>query len=629
MIEQKIRQSLVVDRVIPEYVRDEFPRFVEFIRAYYRWLDSDGNTNDMLAKFLANKDVQTVSSDDHAFFILNTFLSSIPKTLDVDYKLLVQNIKSFYSEKGTEDSIKAFFYLLSESRKPNSIVIEFVGYEDLLIGLDAYGINSGAKATILNAVRVSPSSTYVTLTVQYSTEPAYKGRFFTSVDEIQIGDQQYPIAVEDFNVNVFYPKDYILRASDGEYSREYRCRIKFPAGEYVDYTNKSFESSSGSIGRVQRQSSTVGSRSGFDYYELVLNFTKPTVWALDEILHIGDSVIHPVPLFTGVEVIDGGLQYQPGDTFNITDGSELLGTVTIKTTCKCRVKYYTINNGGTGYQLYERFSLRYSDGLYGTGYVSEVNAGVISKIHLEFTRDLSDEYPIIEFDSGNQTADIYLYGDFIGAVKTAIVDDVGFDVGIDAYVDIPNKPFPLRTANLQLARGTLYRTRLDPKSERGTLSSYYRLQDNFYWQDYSYVLQFNRSFNFNEHFDLFKKTVHPAGTKAFFEYRRAGSGAPDLVARIGWREKFSKIQQEKISSKTIGDVAYEAIEGYERIKDLTPLLTNVFPGYFRENNKIATLDDHLYFPYVGMTIAELDNNVTLHKYTCTIDVHPLYVQIIT
>lgn len=625
MIEQKIRQSLVVDRVIPEYVREEFPRFAEFIREYYRWLDQDGNTGDMLAKFLSNKDIQTVDSEDHAFFILNTFLNSIPKNLEIDYKLLVQNIKSFYSERGTEDSIKTFFYLLSEARKPNSVVIDFPGLEDALVGKVIYGSNSGSKATILSATRISPSSSYVTITIQYSTEVDHRGRFLTSSDTISIDGQSYRISVEDFNVNVFYPKDHILRASDGDYGREYRCRIKFAQGEYVDYTNKSFTTSSGSMGRIQRQSSILGRRDGYEYYELTLGFTKTTTWELTETIDIEGSQITPVPVFTGVEVVDGGIQYSSGERFNIkTDSGQIVGSVGVTGTCKCRVKYYDVIYGGSGYQLYDRFQLRYSDGLYGAGYVSSLTAGSINELRLEFTRENSDEYPEVVFDSGNQSAQIYLFGDQIGAIKAVSLEDVGFDVSENSFVDLPTKPFPLRTANLRLSRGTLYRTVLSPKTERGTLSSFHRLQDNFYWQDFSYVLRFNRSFDFNQHFDLFKTVAHPAGTKVFFEHRRSASGAPDIDLRTQLYQNI-KLYQERTTSKTIGELAYDEIGSQSRLKDVITLM--VFPtnGYVRENNKRAVFDSMLHFQ-PSMTIDELSDLHSTHKYTCTIDVHPVYVQ---
>ena len=50
MPEQKI--SLLVNRQVPEFVRDEYPKFVQFLEAYYECLEEQQGTekNDLINK---------------------------------------------------------------------------------------------------------------------------------------------------------------------------------------------------------------------------------------------------------------------------------------------------------------------------------------------------------------------------------------------------------------------------------------------------------------------------------------------------------------------------------------------------------------------------------------------------
>jgi hypothetical protein len=50
-------------------------------------------------------------------------------------------------------------------------------------------------------------------------------------------------------------------------------------------------------------------------------------------------------------------------------------------------------------------------------------------------------------------------------------------------------------------------------NNNGLISSNKKLQDNYYYQDFSYVIKSSK--NLDEYSDLFKKIIHPAGTKMF------------------------------------------------------------------------------------------------------------------
>jgi hypothetical protein len=115
-----LKTSLLVNRQLPEFVREEYPLFVSFIEAYYQFLETeqytDGNSqkNNLTEKL---KDLRNISDIDFSledfeeqFF--NTFISYLPKETVVSKDFLIKNILPLYQSKGTEKSFQLLFRLL-------------------------------------------------------------------------------------------------------------------------------------------------------------------------------------------------------------------------------------------------------------------------------------------------------------------------------------------------------------------------------------------------------------------------------------------------------------------------------------------------------------------------------------
>ena len=114
MSEQKV--SLLINRQVPEFVRDEYPTFIRFLEAYYEFLENKqtGKNNDLNVK---SKDLRYLSDVDYSigqfednFF--NTFADLLPKDVQVDKAFLIKQLLPFYLAKGNEQSFKLLFRLL-------------------------------------------------------------------------------------------------------------------------------------------------------------------------------------------------------------------------------------------------------------------------------------------------------------------------------------------------------------------------------------------------------------------------------------------------------------------------------------------------------------------------------------
>jgi hypothetical protein len=108
--------SLLINKQVPEFVREEYPVFISFLEAYYEFLENKQGTkkNDLLTKAKELKDISDVdiSINDFEEQFLNTYASYLPKDAQVDKALLIKNVLPLYLAKGNEKSFKLLFRML-------------------------------------------------------------------------------------------------------------------------------------------------------------------------------------------------------------------------------------------------------------------------------------------------------------------------------------------------------------------------------------------------------------------------------------------------------------------------------------------------------------------------------------
>ena len=110
------KTSLLVNKQVPEFIRDEYPIFVSFLEAYYQFLETKQGSekNDLVSK---SKDLRYItdvdtSIDDFEDSFFNTFASLVPRTTEVDKAFLIKNVLPLYLAKGNEKSFKLLFRML-------------------------------------------------------------------------------------------------------------------------------------------------------------------------------------------------------------------------------------------------------------------------------------------------------------------------------------------------------------------------------------------------------------------------------------------------------------------------------------------------------------------------------------
>lgn len=110
----------IIKQSIPRFILDEYPLFIEFLEAYYEWLDQEKNPIEFLQNGVKYFDVDS-TTDEFLNHFKSTYLEGFPKKLEIhqenvlDQRSLLKNIREFYKIKGNEKSIELLFKIVADS----------------------------------------------------------------------------------------------------------------------------------------------------------------------------------------------------------------------------------------------------------------------------------------------------------------------------------------------------------------------------------------------------------------------------------------------------------------------------------------------------------------------------------
>ena len=106
--------SVAIDSQVPEFVRHDHPKFVQFLKSYYDWMEIKNNTTHNTKRIRQYSDIDS-SSEQFEDELHKQFLVNIPKTILASKPQVLKNIRDFYRAKGTEKSFKFFFRAMYDS----------------------------------------------------------------------------------------------------------------------------------------------------------------------------------------------------------------------------------------------------------------------------------------------------------------------------------------------------------------------------------------------------------------------------------------------------------------------------------------------------------------------------------
>jgi hypothetical protein len=390
MTDKKV--SLLVNRQVPEFVRDEHPLFISFLEAYYEYLETKQGTqkNDMVteAKKLRNISDVDDSLDDFESNFFNTYASLVPIDVEVSKEILIKNILPLYLAKGSEKSFKLLFRLLfdqeSKVRYPSDNILRA----------------SGAKWNIENVLRIDKQ-------VYQILQPEGEKDTYTLIQPVN-ADEIIVYVNDSVVTNYTIRKESKKIVFDESPSDFDSVRIYYSGFNFNLILNRKMTGrNSGATAVVERIDRRI--IAGDNYYESFIN-TKTLTGAFlngelvdvdifDDFGNLLNLELQTLSDVRVINVINGGASYNVGDPVIVRGPSTREATAIVSEVASGNIEELDVLIGGAGFNLNANVTAEgYSTNSF-SAVVETIDArGVISPNNVTFFTDL-----ITDIDIANTT----------------------------------------------------------------------------------------------------------------------------------------------------------------------------------------------------------------------------------
>jgi hypothetical protein len=171
--------SPLVQSQFPAFYQEEGPLFVEFVKSYYKWLETTGQQAYYSRNLIEYRDIDK-TIDDFVIHFKETFLKDLPLNTKANDRLFLKNILDIYLNKGNEQSVKlAIRALFNEDSavylpsvdifktsdgswtEPTYIEVTTSSRNISYVNREIVGTNSGARAFCENLVKKRINGKYI------------------------------------------------------------------------------------------------------------------------------------------------------------------------------------------------------------------------------------------------------------------------------------------------------------------------------------------------------------------------------------------------------------------------------------------------------------------------------------
>ena len=501
--------STLLESQVPGYLLEEGPNLVAFLKAYYEWMETTGQVTEVSKNHLNNRDIDTTDLDKFYEYFKREVLADFPDNVLADKRLVAKRIKDLYRAKGSAAAYNLLFRILYNQNvsiyKPGENVLRasdgrwteqtlirlgapIVGNFEGIVGLQVTGRSSGAKGTVISVLTVFESG--------------------IEVKQLRLKDV----------TGVFQDLEIV------ETTTGVSGRLVNSVGPLVDVL-------------IGAQGTTGG--TGHQVGDSVSFISNRGTGANGTVVATTDQSV----TFT---VTDGGSGYSVGNTTVTITGGNPRGGITGE------VNVTSISNTET-IEVYTDSIQGLSDTPIGFGPTYSSNSGVISSnlassnsstslsvalgredvvtgaisgINVVFGNYVEDLPTVFAIDSTISPLEI---SDGSGGIKgrNAVITP-SFQPGSITNVSVDNGG-SLYNSTFSINIKNLTRTAIngigDPvvsgvitqagnyTGTKGFLSWDQRLQDNYYYQEFSYVIKSQQALK--TYRNIVRDVIHPAGTKLF------------------------------------------------------------------------------------------------------------------
>ena len=598
-IDKKI--STLVEQQFPQFARDDGPNLVAFVKAYYEWTEQANNAIEVSKNLINYQDIDN-TYDKYLEYFHREIIDNIPRSTLADRKKLAKHAKDMHRARGSELSYRLLFRLLY-----NEEIDFYYPGEDMLRVSDGRWLIE--KSVRIGSPRVGVTTEFDNQNIKGLTSGATAkvDKIIGSISGGSLVDELYLLDV----VGAFQDNEKIALVSNNSI---YATVVALSGplqgvdileggafhrvDDIVTFTSPSGSGAEGTVTATNDQSAVEWSiADGGSGYRTDATITitdnggSETAFTIDSIsntetLNIMTNTIEPVAnviLNTGPAFVSAGANTASvGTNFATANVASTLASLDFDSVTVGTIASITTTNYGYGYSTLPTSAI--------------VQENVARSL-------LPDGSGGIKGNNANIVA-----AHAPGAITSVNVSTFGTNYNRDDEINISNST----RAGTQGAVGNPFVSGVIEYpgkyvDTKGWLSWNNKLQDNRYYQDFSYEI--NSDQFTNTYRKLVNDIVHPAGTKMFGRVRLFSEAEPPIVT-VGSTEISYKIQSEitiNLPQVTFINTA-NTIPTIERISILQPTLGTI-------ETDVST------FALGRGSIAITSNNIIGAYQTVTINTH--------
>jgi len=543
MANLKNKLQHLISGQIPEYLRTTYPVFASFIQEYYKFLDLNHEANHILLNSEKWSDVD-LTLDMFAEKMREQYAYDISPDAMIERRRLIKFINQYYESKGSENAAELFFRMMYNDNAtityPGDYTLKAsdgvwttkktikvdVDYDQ--IGTTALALRPAPAAQYLKKVfngSTAVSSVNDTITItshgfDTGTKVRYSAGGGTAIGNltedyvtyyvIKINANTIKLATSLYNANegtavdissggtgvnhVLIPYENAKTVYDLKEKTVYLKYYKLEQDELKLYTTQV------SCLTVSKDSTNE------DVYELEINLARSYDVDVLNNTFLEDAYLDAV----WVTAFDGTTEYVYGFLTQ-----QLVG--------------YTIVDGGVNFKRRDTFTIESTETAPYPIPNQEVNNGLVRVKSVGTI--VQDKYFASNYvTTGSEYTSDNRQGVITGLsiLQTGYRFDIGGTYFAEEYLEVENysaqgtmeknltNPRTGSIATVDFITGYFYKRPGQWKNNAGFLSDMNKLQDNYYYQPFSYVVQTTNT-PYSEWSKLYTKSAHPAGFKVFGE----------------------------------------------------------------------------------------------------------------
>jgi hypothetical protein len=489
--------SNLINTQLPDFVVDDHPKFVEFLKTYYQFMEAaELGVTSIQSTDGINLENQTGVQNN--LVLDGGSLGAENTQLDLGDKIILEDSsfgKFTYRETITGQTSKATAVVLTEDLDSNRLFI--TSQDKFITGEIIKGESSNAEA-VVNTYRPNPVQSIQQLTNFRDPDKVisqfldnFRNEFFKTIPDnlssginkrnlikniktlyklkgTQKGHEVFFRILFNNQSETFYPREQMLKVSDGKWNTQTVLRVLSTQGETLSLIGRQIK------GRTSNATAIVENVEKFyvgadEVSEITINKeTLVGTFAVSETIEGTESdqsdyyILATITGVPGTKTInnDGNL-YTTNDIIKISGGGQQ-ASMQISDVGSGKITEIVVDNGGSGYKIGDTLSFN-NTGTFGSnasGVVTVVNGAVSNEdtdhIVLEEETSAGDHLTgdKIVFESGTGTGDItdiYLTngGDGYKSLPTVTVtSDSGTASEILAYGNNVGRILGISTSNL-------------------------------------------------------------------------------------------------------------------------------------------------------------------------------------